>query len=158
MGYQPRTPYYEMYEQSRKEVHQLQEANNELTAELYRLKELERMGGTDALTQDREAIEDYLWNSQQDLAMEVSRIKGLFSITAIAAPATAALVWGVVASDHIVLVIFLATLSAILGLLTLALIGVIIGKIVDEVPRAKRLVARNERDLNRATIKEMGLS
>ena len=159
MGYQPGTPYYEMYEKSQKEVEQLQIANNELTAELHRLQQDERLGITDVeqLARDRETAEDYLWHSQQKLQMEKAYTKGFASVSLISLPASIAFALGVAASDHLALVVVLAIFAAVFGIIALVGFGVVFAKVFGMLPETRQLVAKNQRDLDRAALKELGL-
>ena len=160
MGYQPRTPYYEMYEQSRKEVHQLQVANNELTAELSRLKENERIrkaGSKGAVISALEDAEDALWKAQYDLKMEKSYAKGFATIGILSSPATVALLlWGG-GTESGLLMAFGVIFGIIFGAASLLGLAVTIAKIFGAIPQAKREVAQKQRHLDRSTLKELGL-
>lgn len=163
MGYQPRSPYYEMYEKSQKEVEQLQVANNELTAELSRLKENERIrkageedegAGVSAL----EGAEDALWKAQYELKMEKAYAKGFATIGVLSSPATVALLLWVSGTDSGLLMAFGIIFGITFGVASLLGLAVTIAKIFGAIPEAKREVAQKQRHLDRLTLKELGLS
>ena len=160
MGYQPRSPYYEMYEMSQKEVEQLQVANNELTAELSRLKENERIrkaGSSGTVISALEDAEDALWKAQYDLKMEKSYAKGFATIGILSSPATVALLlWGG-GTESGLLMAFGVIFGIIFGAASLIGLAVTIAKIFGAIPQAKREVAQKQRHLDRSTLKELGL-
>ena len=160
MGYQPRSSYYEMYEQSQKEVEQLQVANNELTAELSRLKENERIrkaGSSGTVISALEDAEDALWKAQYDLKMEKSYAKGFATIGILSSPATVALLlWGG-GTESGLLMAFGVIFGIIFGAASLIGLAVTIAKIFGAIPQAKREVAQKQRHLDRSTLKELGL-
>ena len=158
MGYQPRSPYYE---KSQKEVEQLQVANNELTAELSRLKENERIrkageeegAGISAL----EGAEDALWKAQYELKMEKAYAKGFATVGILSSPATVALLLWVSDTESGLLMAFGIIFGIIFGVASLLGLAVTIAKIFGAIPEAKREVAQKQRHLDRLTLKELGL-
>lgn len=150
---------FDVIEILQKEIDQMQVVNNELTAELHRYKERERLEitGDDQLTRDRETAEDYLWNSQQNLKTEKAYAKGFATATVISAPAAAALLWGVTVSEHLALVWLLALLAVVFSIFAVGGAGVVIAKVFGMIPETKRLIASNQRALDRAVLKEMSL-
>lgn len=161
MGYQPRSPYYVMYEQSQKEVEQLQVANNELTAELSRLRENERIrkageeegAGISAL----EGAEDALWKAQYELKMEKTYAKGFATIGILSSPATVALLLWVSGTESGLLMAFGIIFGITFGVASLLGLAVTIAKIFGAIPEAKREVAQKQRHFDRLTLKELGL-
>lgn len=160
MGYQPRSPYYEMYEKSQKEIKQMQVANNELTAELHRYKENERIrkvGEEGASISALEDAEDALWKAQYELKMEKSYAKGFATVAVVSAPATVTLLLWTAGVEGGLLTAFGVIFGIVFGAASLIGLAVTIAKIFGAIPQAKREVAQKQRHLNRATIKEMGL-
>lgn len=160
MGYQPRSSYYEMYEQSQKEVEQLQVANNELTAELHRYKENERIrkaGSKGAVTPALEDAEDALWKAQYELKMEESYTKGFATIGVLSSPATVVLLLWVSGTENGLLTAFGIIFGIVFGAASLVGLAVTVAKIFGAIPEAKREVAQKQRHLDRVIIKEMGL-
>ena len=160
MGYQPRTPYYEMYEKAQKEAVQLQVANNELTAELSRLKERERIrkvGEEGAGISALEDAEDALWKAQYELKMEKSYAKGFATIGVLSSPATVALLLWVSGTENGLLTAFGIIFGIVFGAASLIGLAVTIAKIFGAIPQAKREVAQKQRHLDRLTLKELGI-
>ena len=161
MECQPRSPYQVMYEQSHKEVEQLQVANNELTAELSRLKENERIrkAGEEegAVISALEDAEDALWKAQDELKMEKSYAKGFATIGILSSPATVALLLWVSGTESGLLMAFGLTFGIVFGATSLTGLAGTIAKIFGAIPEAKREVAQKQRHLDRLTLKELGL-
>lgn len=159
MGYQPRSPYYEMYEKAKKELHQLRTANNELVAEVHRLRQNGRLNieanSAEQLTRDREDAEDNLWHQQSELRMEKAYTKG-FAITALLSiSSTIALLWG--ASVMTGLMAGAATTFGIIfGLSGFISILVVLAKLFGAIPEIKREIEKAQIVLDRATLKEFG--
>ena len=145
----------------RKEIKQMQVANNELTAELHRLKENERIrkagedegAGISAL----EGAEDALWKAHDELKMEKSYTKGFATIGVLSSPATVALLLWVSDTESGLLMAFGITFGIVFGATSLIGLAVTIAKIFGAIPEAKREVAQKQRHLDRLTLKELGL-
>lgn len=154
MGYQPRTSYYEMYVKAQKEAVQLQVANNKLTAELSRLKENERIrkagekegAGISAL----EGAEDALWKARDELKVEKHYTYGFALVGLISTPVSVGLF--VLGGPTILLLLgFLLALIALVG------IGTTFAKVFGKLPEVRRDIATKQRQLDRLTLKEMGI-
>ena len=144
-----------------KEVRQLQVANNELTAELYRLKENERIRKVGeeegAAISALEDAEDALWKAQYELKMEKSYAKGFATIGVLSSPATVALLLWVSGTENGLLTAFGIIFGIVFGAASLTGLAVTIAKIFGAIPQAKREVAQKQRHLDRLTLKELGL-
>lgn len=163
MGSIPRTQFTHAMEFAnlQKEAEQLQVANNELTAELTRIKERERLRVTKApeaeLAKEIEDAEDSLWSEQGSLKMEKTYTKGFASLAMLATPATAGLFWlGATSESHLVMSL-VVVFGLALGFTSLISIAVVFVKIFGEIPETKRRVEKHKRTLDRALLKELGI-
>lgn len=165
MGYQPTSQGHykddiDVIYKLRKEVEQLQVANNELTAELYRYKENERIrkvGSKGAVTPALEDAEDALWKAQDKFALEKAYTKGFATVGVLASPATVALLLWISGTENGLLTAFGIIFGIVFGATSLVGLAVTIAKIFGAIPEAKREVAQKQRHLDREIIKEMGL-
>lgn len=161
MGHVPRHQFsYAMeYAHLKKEVVQLQEANNVLNSELHRAKELLRdaLPAEGQLAEDVEDAEDRLWSAQDQLKLERSYVKGFASVAIITAPATLTTFWGVTGAGHTALVALLVVFGLIFGFASLISAGVVVAKVFGGIPEAKRRVENRQRTLDRAQLRMMGI-
>ena len=165
MGYQPTSQGHykddiDVIQYLRKQLKQMQVANNELTAELHRHKERERLEvtGDDQLARDLETAEDHLWHSQDQLALEKSYAKGFATVAVVSAPATVVLLLWTAGVEGGLLTTFGVIFTVIFGLAALLGIAVTFAKLFGQLPQAKRLVKRNQLVLDRAQMRKLGLS
>lgn len=145
----------------KKEVEQLQVANNELTAELTRYRAYERQAEEDSspeqLARNLETAEDHLWHSQDQLALERAYTKGFATVAVVSTPATVALLLWTAGVEGGLLTTFGVIFTVIFGLAALLGIAVTLAKLFGQLPEAKRLVKRNQLVLDRAQMRKLGL-
>lgn len=158
VGYQPRSPYYEMYEQSQKEVKQLQVANNELTAENSRLKNDLRAVSHPETAISVEAAEDDLWETQGKLAETKSNLRGYATFSILSGVASAVFWWGALSSDSSLLLAVTSFFGIAFVLIFLMFGFLALDLIIKQIPAQKRVIATKQRHLDRLTLKELGLS
>lgn len=150
---------FDVIEILQKEIDQMQVVNNELTAEIHRLQQDERLALTDVeqLTRDREAAEDMLWTSQQELRVEQSYLKGFVSATVVSIPAAVAFIVGSLTFEQSVLVSLLTVFGLVFGVAAVGGLAVSLTRAFGTIPEAKGRVQRNQRAFDRAVLKEMSL-
>lgn len=160
MGYQPRSPYYEMYEKAKKEIHQLRYANDELVAEVHRIRQDGRLdieaNSAEQLARDVEDAENSLWSAQDKLALEKAYTKGFATMVLLSTPAAVILFWGAVVSEGLMTAVTTAFGFAF-GLSALISILVVLTKMFGAIPEVKREVARTQLVLDRAQLRQMGI-
>lgn len=157
MGYQPRSPYYEMYEKSQKEVEQLQVANNELTAENSRLKNDLRAVSHPETAISVEAAEDDLWETQGKLAETKSNLRGYATFSILSGVASAVFWWGALSSGSALLLAVTSFFGITFVLIFLMFGFLALELLIKQIPAQKRVIATKQRHLDRLILKEMGL-
>lgn len=165
MGYQPTSQGHykddiDVIYKLKKEVEQLRYANDELVAEVHRLKQDGRLdieaNSPEQLARDREDAEDNLWHQQGKLRMEKAYAKGFATMTLLSTPATVALFWGASVMTGVMAAVAI-TFGIIFGLSAFISILVVLAKLFGAIPEAKRKIEKNQRALDRAVLKEMKL-
>lgn len=155
MGYRPvtdpRVPKLE------KEVAQLQEANNQLTADLHRHRERERLQITKKEPPDKDKAEDELWEAQGEVRYAKNLLRGWITSAVVSAPATVLLTWGTTTAEHEVLVNTIAVFSFAFGLATLISLVAMAICVFSIIPDARQKAEKKQRQFDRITYKELGI-